>query len=739
MKNSRATCAALISSILAFHQSAYAVGQRVETTGDASIVTYEKDYFEQYTAVTLLDMLQLIPGVKEVLDKNRNQRGGGGGGGGGQQERGFGSGGDQILIDGKRLAGKTNNIDDTLGRISAGNVEKIELIRGAAEGLDVQSQGLVINITMAEGVSSSSTFWKVAGKYFFDHGVRPTFLVSHSGSLDAFDYTVSVERKDGGFNFTRDEGFFNGSGVKTADQFIDGGFAWKSWVFNTNLSYSFSDGGVLRLNGLFEPSDRDGFDTRDKTDDLLRPDIWDSNGKGDEWEIGGDYSRSLGSLGQFKSLFVFNGKDENEIVNRLQGTGAEQFEYNTESTTEHAEEKIFRASITTPIFSDQSIEWGGEVAINNAGGTFNNIERDTASDVFVATADDDVDIKENRYEIFAHHTYNISSNLVVQTSLTKEFSKIVADNLSFGTPQLQRNTSFSYFKPRLNARYDFTERDQLRLTAEKKVSQLDFGNFVTSFNSRTEILEEGNTAIRPEQIWEFSATYEHRFANDGGSIEIEGFYHDFTDHITKVDFTEYQNFLGQNISVDEFFALVDTPGFDALRDDIEFSAKNGNVDSATAYGVKLRSSVRLGFLGLPQAVVGLGYTYEKRETTDQFTMLERTFDRHSDHTITFNFRHDITDLGLSYGFDGEIRSDREANDIDWTWLMNPGTEITAFAEYIVLDGIKLRLDFENIINRRGNSSFIGFNDHIRFGESWGRIDKLTKNPTEITVSLQGTF
>ena len=288
-------------------------------------------------------------------------------------------------------------------------------------------------------------------------------------------------------------------------------------------------------------------------------------------------------------------------------------------------------------------------------------------------------------------------------------------------------------------RYDLNARNQLRFTAEKKVSQLDFGNFVTSFDSRTEILEQGNTTIRPEQIWEFSATYEHRFANDGGSIEIEGFYHNFKDHITKIDFSEYENFAGQSITAADFFSLSEVAGFDTLRDSIAFNSKSGNVDSATAYGLKFRSSFRLGLIGMPQAVVGLGYTYEKKETTDQFTLLERTFDRHSDHTFTFNFRHDITDLGFSYGFNGEVKSDRGAHDINYFWPMNPGVELTAFAEYNVFEGIKLRLDFENIINRRGNSSFIGYNDHIRFDDSWGRINKLTRNPTEITVSLQGTF
>ncbi len=139
---------------------------------DASVVTYQPVYFEKFNPVTLLHMLQRIPGVQEVLNKNRR----------GRSQRGFGSGGDQILIDGKRLAGKSNNIHDALSRISANQIGQIDLIRGAASGLDVQSQGLVINIKLIEGASKSTTFWRVMGEYTVGHTFIPQFLISHTGT-----------------------------------------------------------------------------------------------------------------------------------------------------------------------------------------------------------------------------------------------------------------------------------------------------------------------------------------------------------------------------------------------------------------------------------------------------------------------------------------------------------------------------------------------------------------------------
>ena len=172
MHNKKFMSALLISCSIIMTD--YSKAQEDSSSG-STVVAYGRDYFEKLTTVTLLDMLQAVPGVPDILNKNRQQRRGGPGASN-RGERGFGAGGDQILIDFKRLAGKSNNIDDTLGRISAEQVERIELIRGAAAGLDVQSQGLVVNVIMREGQSTSTTFVQINGEYSGGHYFTPEFL-----------------------------------------------------------------------------------------------------------------------------------------------------------------------------------------------------------------------------------------------------------------------------------------------------------------------------------------------------------------------------------------------------------------------------------------------------------------------------------------------------------------------------------------------------------------------------------
>ncbi len=716
-------------------------GNAQEVADNAAIVTYDQAYFENLSAVTLLDMLMAVPGVPDILNKNEQQaRRAQFAGGGGQ--RGFGSGGDQILMDGKRLAGKANNINDTLSRISASQVEKIELIRGAASGLDVQSQGLVINIIMKEGISTSTTFWQVKGEYSGGHRFEPEFLISHNGSKGNFDYTLSYEWQNNDFFNDGIEKFYDPDGSLTAEQILTGNFDRFGHKINTNLSYDFDDGSRFRLNGLFEPNGVNGKEWRDKTSDTLRPIFWDTDRDDKKWEIGGDYSRNLGVLGALKSLFVINQTTFDQTVYRFKGSGVERYEFTRDITDEDRSEKIFRASLTKAIGQKQSLEVGGEAAINTFSQKFDNFDRsDIASDLLLDTSDN-VEIKENRYEIFANHSYNISSSMVLQSSLTTEFSKIIADNIFQNGQFDRRDTAFTYLKPRLYFRYDFTEQDQLRALVEKKVSQLNFSNFITRFDPQELLYREGNTEIRPEQTWDFELTYEHRLDNDAGSLEGGIFYRKYVDHISTTDFTQYVDFdLNPLASPDDFFGL---PPDQALRDYVDdtgdsYIAKSGNIPSAKAYGVKLTSNLRLGFIGIPDATFSVNYTYEKRRVIDQFTGLERNFDRHSDHNVDINFRHDITDYKITYGFEIRARSEFQRHYITYYWPNHPAANIKLFAEKTIFNNYKLRFEAEGITRKRGSSTYWVYSDHIRFNDLSERQEKKNTRPVELRISLQGTF
>lgn len=709
-------CTALLTAISL--APIYADAQ--ESVEDQSVVTYEQDYFEKYTPVTLLDMLQRVPGVQAILDANRRS---GGTQRGGRQERGLGSGGDQILINNKRLSGKANNINSTLQRISAEQVQRVEIIRGASGDMDVQSQGLVVNVVMDESESTSSTFWKAGGRLSEGYNFTPGIQVSHNGSKGNVDYIFGAEYKHGQHIEHRDDTTYTPEDVETSVAGRNLDRQNKYLRLNSNITYTTEEGDELRLNGQFEPGT---FQIREprysqNAGEEREFQQWNEDANSQKWEIGGDYTKRIDGIGTWRTLFVAN-RDRidkldtfNNIILDDTVPGFKNDTYRVNS------EKILRSSLSVEIFKNQNLEIGAEGAFNNYDKIFTS--EDYVGNAYNITVNDDVAVNEKRYEIFANHTYNISDKIVLQSSLIGEFSKISSLSIPLVGENIERSKKFSFLKPRVDFRYDFSNSDQLRLTVEKKVSQLDFQNFVASFDQSNDLLRLGNTGIVPEQSWNYNAVYEHRFPNDAGAIQVEFFYRDLTDYIELVDFTEFE---------DEFGAPI-------ARGDLVPISKSGNIPNARSFGIKTTGSLRLGFLGAPNAVISVDHTWEDSEVEDQFSGVLRPFKWKTNQLFTFNFRHDITKWGLSYGGRGTIKSDSSRHELAQVANSYNGDNYEAFIEKLLTDNIRLILQFEHITPLKYTTQVDFYNDHVRYREL-NRYDIRNWNYVrEWSIYLQGTF
>ena len=111
------------------------------------------------------------------------------------------------------------------------------------------------------------------------------------------------------------------------------------------------------------------------------------------------------------------------------------------------QEKILRTSLTRNLWGDHLVEVGVEAAINNFDKLFTN--EDYVAGAYSLSVNDDVTVKENRYELFANHTYNISPKMVLQSSVIGEFSKISSVTVPLAGANITRSKNFSFLKPRL--------------------------------------------------------------------------------------------------------------------------------------------------------------------------------------------------------------------------------------------------------------------------------------------------
>ncbi|GIT20674.1 MAG: hypothetical protein CM1200mP40_03560 [Gammaproteobacteria bacterium] len=123
-------------------------------------------------------------------------RGGGGGGG-----RGFGGGSreTEILINGKRTAGKNNSTGGQLTRITSDQVDYIEIIRGTSGELDVRGSGQVVNVVLYDTFTDSTMQYQAQASQSDNNTISPSGTFSYSGQIEGLNFLVSASHSDNYF------------------------------------------------------------------------------------------------------------------------------------------------------------------------------------------------------------------------------------------------------------------------------------------------------------------------------------------------------------------------------------------------------------------------------------------------------------------------------------------------------------------------------------------------------------
>ena len=99
-------------------------------------------FFASARPNTAFDMVQRVPGFS--FDP-------------GDRVRGFGGAAGNVLVGGRRPSSKADSLSEILQRIPAASVARIELIRGAAPGIDMQGRSVVVNVVLIAGARTEAT------------------------------------------------------------------------------------------------------------------------------------------------------------------------------------------------------------------------------------------------------------------------------------------------------------------------------------------------------------------------------------------------------------------------------------------------------------------------------------------------------------------------------------------------------------------------------------------------------
>lgn len=684
----------------------------VSVSADGTRVLYGQEFFAKSGAVTVIDILNRIPGIQDVVKLNGN---GGGGFAGGQQveRRGFGSTGDQILINGERLAGKTNDTAATLQRIQARQVERVEVIRGAVAGLDVRSEGLVVNVVLKESTGSGS--WEANATHYNKGRVQWHGRASYSGTIDAWTYNIAVEDKPFYQQRDRIETYINLSELPYQRQFEINETIADERSLTANTGYTFSNGDRLALNGRYgneeaveefpvysyalpvTPSSFLFFDDR----------VADTGKK--TWEVGGDYTHDFTGGGQFKGLFVYtHGTFDRDTPFKLTLAGRAETLTRLQNEDRVNSEKIVRGSYRQDVSEAINAEAGAEVAINtldktvdlftNQGGTLRRVV------LFNAKAK----IKETRFEPFTTLSWQATSSLFVDTNLELEYSKLNQTGVD-----VNNRRSLFFVRPGVDLRYDITPLSQLRAFVHRNVSQLDFANFVATFeddDTRSDVVNAGNPDLVPEKAWEYALTYERRLPNDGGVASLKAFYNDISDRL-------------DNIPVGPARAV----------------SAVGNAGSGRMYGLEAKASIRLSALGLPGVVVNANGTVRRTRGTDAFTGARTRFQDYANHFYTLGFRHDTGWRDLAYGLSVDDEGRRAASDINYRHVFNRKFDGTAFAEMRALAGMTAKIEYRRILRAGGIRKRVTYTGNRGFSPALRQESRRVRFNQDIVLTLRGSF
>ena len=500
----------------------------------------------------------------------------------------------------------------------------------------------------------------------------------------------------------------------------------EQYIASANLTYNFANGDRLRLNALVYPrceiEDIDVALSRHNPDGTLQFTAHDLQYTRQGWEtqgqIGGDYESLIGNGARLNVIFIHSYEKEpvNAFRNIVRTTGVT--ELSRTINTDTSVESILRASAALPLSPKQTLELGAEGA--------RNIQRQFLRPFFDLNADGRVEeitiptarprAQELRGEAFANHTWQLSDDLSLSSSLNVELSRITNNY------PLSPARTYFYPKPRADLRYDLSKADQLRFKVERLVSQLDFENFVPSFDIVNSEIDAGNPDLKPEREWEFEFVYQKQLPQNQGLIQGSLFYKALQGHISK------------------FTLRTDPNG-------AQFSAL-GNIGNGYHYGFDTVANIRLTALGLPDVVIDARFKRNFSRVTDPFTNLRRPIGRsefggeHWKYQMDIGFRHDVTAWGFSYG---ATYNDRHGDLIDSDVRIfereSQSPRIEAFAEKKLTGNLVLRAEGYRLIPHRSQE----YKRSTQYVDDAGRGTVLrSERYTEyldrlFMVSLRGTF
>jgi outer membrane receptor protein involved in Fe transport len=563
---------------------AYLLIAPVWAAEERGISAYPASFFADARPATAYDMISRVPGF--AFDN-------------GLSARGFAGTAGNVLVDGARPTAKTDDLNSILQRIPASAVERIEVIRGGAPGIDMQGQTVVANVVrrkdaLDQTILTASLTYTGAGQW------APVAGVEYHGQSGVLRYEASLSRTAQVWDDSPGNGYrvvTKPGNAPVYDRAVRTGIMRYGYTAHGGLIAPLW-GGEWNNNATLQTTDfpygvRYYGGGGSRFDTITRQ----RNG-----EFGSHWQGPLGGVNL--EMLALQRLGHQDFSNTSAAVGSSAIFLSGNDTGE----SIARATARYSISPALSLEAGGEGAYNFLDGHSSFVSNGAA----VTIPNANLSVDEIRAEAFASATWKITPQLTLEGGARFEFSTITA------TGDSHRSRSFFYPKPRLLLSWSPDDKSQLRLRVERKLGQLNFTDFAASSNLAGFGISAGTLDLRPEQRWQFEGAVERHFWERGGLV-LSVLHEDVTD---LQDFVPVGN------------------GLDAA----------GNIAHATSEKLSITGTVPLDFLGLKNGLFKPNLYWATGDLIDPVTGEHRRISNLRNINSYYEITQDLDELKSTWSF-----------------------------------------------------------------------------------------
>ena len=620
-------------------------------------------------------------------------------------QRGLGQAQENVLINGERIANKSGGAVDQLQRVSAANVDRIEIVDASSLGI-AGLTGQVANVILKTATKASGQFEWNPG--FRAHYAKPEWFggsISYSGKTGPVDYTLSLKNEYGRGAFGGPIWLYDANGVltETRKEVYHGESEHPTLQLKLGYDGPGSSVGNLTLgyDPYWEPSHRRDHRVLATGEERSRTNV--TRLKGFMADISGDYEFALGP-GRLKLIGLQHWDHEPLVTTQIltfDTTGADP-DGTRFSRDTHISETVGRGEYH---WKSGKNDW--QVSFERA---FNSLDQKGA--LFdLAPSGDFVEVPfpegtgkvtELRYEAIATLTRPLASNLDLQIAAGAETSQLDR------TDDDQKARKFFRPKGSITLGWRPAKNWDVSLKLRRRVGQISFYDFLAQPKLSEDRENAGNPNLVPPQSWE-SELEVGRDLGEWGKTRLRGWYYKVED-------------------------IVDVIPIDDDQEGV------GNLPHATRYGFESVSTLNFDPLGWKGAKLDLTIGREWTSVKDPLTFAKRPISGVQDAWFNAQVRHDIPGTKLAWSayaqyqhYEKNFFLTEVYRSLDLPWIVG------GYVELKDVKGLKVRLNVDNVLNGRHllyRHVYQGFRDRTPLA-FYQRNNQLI-GPL-ISLSVKGTF